>query len=130
MNNVIQLDSFLQPLSFFFKFIDRITNQCFRHRRSRCDDTFKGDRMPVELKRRQESVLLSSGYLIEHIYVSIPVVNSGVSSMVFPWSSTGGLMSYTARTQDTIEYNELSLRCLPGHILGKNYCNERVFWRE
>ena len=26
-------------------------------------------------------------------------------------------MSYTARRQDTIEYNELSLRCLPGHIL-------------
>ena len=27
-------------------------------------------------------------------------------------------MSYTARRQDTIEYNELSLRCLPGHMLG------------
>ena len=27
-------------------------------------------------------------------------------------------MSY--RIQETIEYNELSLRCLPGHILGMN----------
>ena len=26
-------------------------------------------------------------------------------------------MSYTARTQDAIEYNELSLKYLPGHIL-------------
>ena len=26
-------------------------------------------------------------------------------------------MSYTARRQDAIEYNELSLKCLPGHIL-------------
>ena len=34
-------------------------------------------------------------------------------------------MSYTARRQDAIEYNELSLRCLPGHILRKNY--ERVY---
>ena len=56
--------------------------------------------------------------LIEHIYNN-PVVNSGLSLRVFPWSSTGGLMSYTARTQDTIEYNELLLRYLPGHILGK-----------
>ena len=59
-------------------------------------------------------------YLIEHIYDNNPVVNSGLSVTVFPWSSTGGLMSYTARTQDTIEYNELSLKCLPGHILEKN----------
>ena len=59
-------------------------------------------------------------YLIEHIYVNNPLVNSGLSLRVFPWSSTGGLMSYTARRQDTIEYNELSLRCLPGHILVKN----------
>ena len=58
--------------------------------------------------------------LIEHIYVNNPEVNSGLSLTVFPWSSTGGLMSYTARRQDTIEYNELSLRCLPGHILVKN----------
>jgi hypothetical protein len=59
-------------------------------------------------------------YLIEHIYVDIPLVNSGLSSRVFPWSSTGGLISYTARTQDTIMYNALSLRCLPGHLLGKS----------
>ena len=26
-------------------------------------------------------------------------------------------MSYTARRQETIEYNELSLKCLPGQIL-------------
>ena len=60
-------------------------------------------------------------YLIENIqvYVNNPVVNSGLSLMVFPWSSTGGLMSYTARRQDTIKYHELSLRYLPGHILGK-----------
>ena len=64
------------------------------------------------------SLLLA--YRIEHIYVIIPVVNSGLSLRVFPWSSTGGLMSYTAGRQDTIEYNELLLRCLPGHILGKN----------
>ena len=57
-------------------------------------------------------------YLIEkHIYVNKPVVNSGLSLRLFPWSSTGGLMSYTASRQDTIEYKELSLKCLPGHIL-------------
>ena len=54
---------------------------------------------------------------IKHVYVNNPSVNSGLSSRVFPWSSTGGLMSYTARRQDAIEYNELSLKCLPGHIL-------------
>ena len=66
------------------------------------------------------SLLLA--YLIEDTNVAIPPVNSGLSLRVFPWSSTGGLMSYTARRQDTTEYNELSLRCLPGHILpvGKN----------
>ena len=59
-------------------------------------------------------------YLIEYmIYVNNPAVNSGLSLTVFPRPSTGGLMSYTARTQDTIEYNELLLRYLPGHILGK-----------
>ena len=63
------------------------------------------------------SLLLA--YLIEHIYVKKPVVNSGLSLRAFPWSSTGGLMSYTARRQDAIEYNELSLKCLPGHILEK-----------
>ena len=64
------------------------------------------------------SLLLA--YSIEHIYFNKPEVNSGFRWSVFPWSSTGGLMSYTARRQDTIEYNELSLKCLPGHILGKN----------
>jgi len=49
-------------------------------------------------------------------YDSNPLVNSGLSLMVLPWSSAAGLMSYTARRQDAIEYNELSLRCLPGHI--------------
>ena len=58
--------------------------------------------------------------LIEHIYVNNPLVNSGLSLRVFPWSSAGGLMSYTARRQDTIKYNESLLRCLPGHILGNN----------
>ena len=65
-------------------------------------------------------------YLIKGVYVKVPLVNSGLSWMVFPVSSTGGLMSYTARRQDTVKYNELSLRNLPGHILGKN---ERVCWR-
>ena len=56
--------------------------------------------------------------LIEtYIYDNNPVVNSGLSLMAFPWSSTGGLMSYTARRQDATEYNELSLKCLPGQIL-------------
>ena len=64
------------------------------------------------------SLLLA--YVIKLIYVNKPVVNSGFSLRVLPWSSTGGFMSYTARRQDTIEYNELSLKCLPGHILGKN----------
>ena len=60
-------------------------------------------------------------YLIEtFFYVNNPVVNSGVSLRLFPWSSIGGLMSYTARRQDAIMYNELSLRYLPGHILRKN----------
>ena len=58
-------------------------------------------------------------YLTEYIYVNNPAVNSGLSLMVFPWSSTGGLISYTARREDAIEYKELSLKCLPGHILGK-----------
>ena len=56
-------------------------------------------------------------YLIEHIYAIDPLVNSGLSLRVFPWLSTGGLTSYTARRQDTIEYNALSLKCLPGHML-------------
>ena len=59
-------------------------------------------------------------YFDEHIYVNNPGVNSCLSLRLFPWSSTGGLMLYTARTQDTIEYNELLLRYRPGHILGKN----------
>ena len=50
-------------------------------------------------------------------YVSTPLVNSGLSLMTFPWSSTGGLMSKAARIQDAIKYNELSLKCLPGQIL-------------
>ena len=70
------------------------------------------------------SLLLS--YLIEHIYVNNPVVNSGLSLRVFPWSSTGSLMSNTVRKQDTIEYNELSLRCLPGHILRKKLMSAYV----
>jgi hypothetical protein len=65
---------------------------------------------------------------LKYIYDNNPVVNSGLSLRVFPWSSTGGLMSYTARRQDTIEYNELSLRCLPGHVLGQELY-ERVCWR-
>ena len=65
-----------------------------------------------------------SGVCYEHIFLNIsyvnnPLVNSGSSLREFPWSSTGGLISYTARRQDTIEYNELSLKCLPGHILVK-----------
>ena len=54
----------------------------------------------------------------EYTYDNNVLVNSGLSLRVFPWSSIGGLMSYTARRQDTNEYNELSLRCLPGHMLG------------
>ena len=57
-------------------------------------------------------------FWIEGVYVKVPLVNSGLSLMVFPLSSTGGLMSYTARRQDTFKYSELSLRYLPGHILG------------
>ena len=49
------------------------------------------------------------------------MVNLGSSLRIFPWSSTGGLISYTARRQDAIEYNELSLKCLPGQILGKKF---------
>ena len=63
------------------------------------------------------SLLLA--YLIEHIYVNNPAVNSGLSFRIFPCSSTCGLMSYTARRQDIIKYNESLLKCLPGHILGK-----------
>ena len=59
-------------------------------------------------------------YLIEYIYDRSPLVNSGLSLMVFPWSSTGGLISYTARRQDTIKNNESSLRYFPGHMLGKS----------
>ena len=55
----------------------------------------------------------------DHPYINDPLVNSGSSLMGLPWSSTAGLMSYTASTQDAIKYNELSLRCLPGHILYK-----------
>ena len=70
--------------------------------------------MPVESDFR--SLLLA--YLIGHTYVkNPPEVNSGFNLRVFPRSSTGGLMSYTARRQEAIEYNELSLRYLPGHIL-------------
>ena len=69
---------------------------------------------------QNDFVSLLHAYMIEHIYENNPLVNSGLSLRAFPWSSTGGLMSYTARTQDTFEYNELSLKCLPGHKLGKN----------
>ena len=101
-----------KPLTFF---IDRITNQRLGCRRSRFDNTFKGNGVPVVSNDFRTIISI-----IIHIYDNNPLVNSGLSLMVFPWSSTGGLMSYTARRQDTIEYNELSLRCFPGHILGKN----------
>ena len=80
--------------------------------------------MPVQNDFRREFVAC----LIRDIYVKNPEVNSGFSLRVFPWSSTGDLMSYTARRQETIEYNELSLRCLPGHILEIELISE-LFWR-
>lgn len=92
--------------------------------RSGCDDTFKGNGEPVE-----RDVSCWSAFIIyDHPYDSNPLENSGFTSRIFPWSSTAGLMSYTARRQDTIKYKELSLRCLPGHILGKEV-HERVYWR-
>ena len=106
-------------------FVDRITNEGFGLRRSRFDITFKGNGVPVEFKKSLFRSLLLA-YLMKHIYVNKPEVNSGLSLMVFPWSSTGGLMSYTARRQDAIEYNELSLKCLPGHILGKEIISADV----
>ena len=50
-------------------------------------------------------------------YDTNPGVNSGLSLTMLPWSSTGGLISYTARRQDIIAYEEFSLKYLPGHIL-------------
>ena len=110
---------FCQPLTL----IDRTTNERFGSRRSRFDITFKRNWASVQNDFR--SLILA--YLIEHIYVKNPEVNSGFSLRVFPWSSTSGLMSYTARRQETIEYNELSLRCLPGHLLAKKLMS--YFWR-
>ena len=72
------------------------------------------------LKRKKNSKLVCI-YVRDCPYDSNPLLeNSGVTSIIFPWSSTAGLMSYTARRRDTIKYKELSLRCLPGHILGRN----------
>lgn len=72
------------------------------------------------LRQRQNDFKLVCIYIYDRPYDSNPLVNSGFTSRVFPWSSTAGLMSYTARRRDTIKYKELSLRCLPGHILGKS----------
>ena len=87
-------------------------------RRSRCDATFKRNGEPVE-RQRQNDFKLVCIYIYDRPYDSNPLENSGFTSRVFPWSSTAGLMSYTARRRDTIKYKELSLKCLPGHILGK-----------
>ena len=99
--------------------MNRFTNQRFGRRRSRLDNTFKWNWVPVETK------YISRGCYLHNIwfktYVNNPVVNLGSSLRIFPWSSTGGLISYTARRQDAIEYNELSLKCLPGQILGKKF---------
>ena len=94
--------------------------------RARISASAVGDRgLMIHLKGRGNlieskkcfSALLLFNY--DYPYDSIPFVNSGLSLRVFPWSSTPGLMSYTARTQDAMEYNELSLKYLPGHILEK-----------
>ena len=104
--------------------VDGIKNQRFGHGGSRFDNTFKRSGVPVQNDFRREFVAC----LIRDIYVKNPEVNSGFSLRVFPWSSTGDLMSYAARRQETIEYNELSLRCLPGHILEIELISE-LFWR-
>ena len=70
--------------------------------------------------QRQNDFKLVCIYICDRPYDSNPLENSGFTSRVFPWSSTAGLMSYTARRRDTIKYKELSLRCLPGHILRKS----------
>ena len=59
-------------------------------------------------------------YLSDRSYDNTPLVNSGFSSTVAPWSSTGSLMSKTARREDAIKYNMLSLRYLAGQILGNS----------
>ena len=95
------------------KYIDGVPDECFGSRCTRSDDTFKGNRVPVKVK--WFSIVCTS--MIWFPYTNKLVVNSGLSTMAFPWSSTGGLMSYTARRQDAVKYNELSLKCLPGQIL-------------
>ena len=96
-----------------------LQNQRFGCRWSRCDDTFKGNGEPVERKRPKDFRQVCI-YNDDRPYDINPFENSGFTSRIFPWSSTSGLMSYTARRRDTIKYKELSLRCLPGHILGKS----------
>ena len=72
------------------------------------------------LRQKQNDLKLVCIYICDCPYESNPLENSGFTSMVFPWSPMAGLTSYTARRRDTIKYKELSLRCLPGHILGKS----------
>ena len=100
-----------------------VQNQRFGCRRSRCDYTFKGNGEPVETQRQNDFKLVCI-YIYDLPYDSNPLENSGFTSRIFPWLSTPGLMSNTARRRDTIRYKELSLRCLPGHILGNH---ERVY---
>ena len=82
----MDLGNVLNALTFF---IDGITNQRFGRRRSRFDNIYLKGTGYLLRQSDLRSPLLA--YLIEHIYVNNPVVNSGLSLRIFPWSSTGGV---------------------------------------
>ena len=98
-------------------YINGVPDECCGRRRSRRDDTLKGKMMSVQVKAEwfQRLQVVSMWFP----YDSKPLVNSGSIFMTFPLSSTGGLMSKAAIIPHVIKNNELSLKYLPGQILGR-----------
>ena len=72
-------------------FIGRVQNQRFGHRRSRFDDTLKGSGVPIEV--RVDVKLVLQPVMCDYPYDKKPLVNSGLSLMGLPWSSSPGVMS-------------------------------------
>ena len=59
-------------------------------------------------------------------YDTRPSVNLGVSAMVSPLSSRGGLMLKVCRMEATVSQTEASPKCLPGQILQYQYHPTKV----
>ena len=66
-------------------------DQDFSCRCSRLDDTLEGNGIPIN--QRQKNSVLHLFKCYDHSYTSTPSVNSALSWIILPWSSTGGLIS-------------------------------------